>query len=41
MNDLLGAQIDLAFVGLSVALPHIKSGRLKSFGVAAARRSAV
>lgn len=41
MNDLLGAQIDLAFVGLSVALPHIKSGRLKSFGVAAARRSAI
>lgn len=39
MGDLLGEQIEVAFLGLSSALPHLKSGRLKAYGVAAPRRS--
>jgi tripartite-type tricarboxylate transporter receptor subunit TctC len=39
VNELLGAQLDIAFVPLSVALPHLRSGRLHSYGVALAKRS--
>jgi tripartite-type tricarboxylate transporter receptor subunit TctC len=39
VNDLLGAQIDIAFIPLSVALPHLRSGKLYSYGVALPRRS--
>lgn len=39
MNDLIGGQIDVAFLPLSAARPHIESGRLKNYGVAAPRRS--
>ena len=39
VNDLLGGQIDIAFIPLSVALPHLRSGRLHSYGVALPRRS--
>jgi tripartite-type tricarboxylate transporter receptor subunit TctC len=39
VNDLLGGQIDIAFIPLSVALPHLRSGRLHSYGVALPKRS--
>ena len=39
VTDLLGDQIEIAFVPLSVALPHLRSGRLRSFGVALPQRS--
>lgn len=41
LTDLLGGQVSLGFVSLPAALPHIKAGKLKAFGVTAARRSAV
>ncbi len=40
-NDLLAEQVEVAFLGLSSALPHVKSGRLKAYGVAAPKRSGV
>ncbi len=39
VTDLLGDQIEIAFVPLSVALPHLRSGRLRSLGVAMPQRS--
>ena len=39
VSDLLGGQIEMAFVPLSVGLPHVRSGRLQSYGVALPRRS--
>ena len=41
VNDLLASQVEIAFLGLSSALPHVKSGRLRAYGVAAPRRSGV
>lgn len=41
LNDLLANQLEIAFLGLSSAIPHIKSGRLRAYGVAAPKRSAV
>lgn len=41
MTDLLGGQIDLAIAAISTALPHVKSGKLKAFGVTEAKRSRV
>lgn len=41
MTDLLGGQIDLAIAAISTALPHVKSGKLKAFGVTEAKRSPV
>ena len=41
VNDLLGGQVEIAFLGLSSALPHVKSGKLRAYGVAAPKRSAV
>ncbi len=38
-NDILGGQIDLAVFVLSSALPHIKSGKVRAFGVTESRRS--
>ena len=37
--DLLGGQIDLMFPGISPAVPHIKSGKLKALGVTSRTRS--
>ena len=37
--DLLSEQLDIAFVPLSVALQHVRGGRLRSYGVALAQRS--
>ena len=41
MADLMGGQISAQFVGLSVAIPHIKSGRLRALAVTSAKRSSV
>ena len=41
VNDLLGGQIEIAFIPLSVALPHLRSGRLRSYGLAVPQRSAL
>jgi tripartite-type tricarboxylate transporter receptor subunit TctC len=40
VNDVLGGQIELTFVGAPAAMPHIRSGRLKVLAVTSARRSA-
>ena len=40
LTDLLGGQIPLAVLVLSSALPHIKTGKIKVFGVTEARRAA-
>ncbi len=37
---LLGGQVDMLFVELSTALPHIRAGKLRALAVAAERRSA-
>lgn len=39
LNDLLGAQITMMYLDVLTALPHIKSGKLRALGVAAAIRS--
>ena len=39
VTDLLGDQIEIAFVPLSVALPHLRSARLRNLGVALPQRS--
>ncbi len=39
ITAMLGGQIDLAFVVPSVAMPHVKSGRLKVLGVSSSSRS--
>ena len=36
---LLGGQVDMLFVELSTALPHIRAGKLRALAVAAERRS--
>jgi tripartite-type tricarboxylate transporter receptor subunit TctC len=38
--DLLGGQVQLLFEALPIMLPHIRSGKLKAFGVTSAQRSA-
>lgn len=38
-NDLIAGQIQLMFINLLPAGPHIKSGRLRALGVTSARRS--
>ncbi len=41
MADLIGGQISAQFIGLSVALTHIKSGKLRALGVTSAKRASV
>jgi tripartite-type tricarboxylate transporter receptor subunit TctC len=41
LNDLLGGQVSTAFVSLPAALPHVRAGKLKAYGVTAAKRSEV
>ncbi len=36
--DLLGGQVQMAVPGISVALPHVKSGRLRAIAVTSAKR---
>ena len=39
INDLLGGQVDAAFVNLNVILQHIRSGRVRALGLASDNRS--
>ncbi len=39
LNDLLGGQIQLAFVGMPIAIPQIKTNRVRGIAVTTARRS--
>jgi tripartite-type tricarboxylate transporter receptor subunit TctC len=39
LNDLLGKQIDIAFLNIAALLPHIKSGTLRAIGVSTIKRS--
>jgi tripartite-type tricarboxylate transporter receptor subunit TctC len=41
MTDLIGGQVDYYFGGLTTALPHVKSGKLRAIAVTSAARSAV
>jgi len=41
VNDLLGNQLDIAFLPLNVALPQLRGGRLHSYGVALPQRSSL
>jgi tripartite-type tricarboxylate transporter receptor subunit TctC len=41
INDLLGGQVKATIVALSVAYPHLKSGKLVPIAVTAAKRSAL
>ena len=38
-QDLIGGQVMVGFVGTPIALPHLKSGRLRALGVSTAMRS--
>ena len=38
-QDLIGGQVMVGFVGTPIALPHLKSGRLRALGVSTATRS--
>src|SRR5207249_11507416 len=38
-QDLMSGIIKVSFVGTPIAIPHMKSGRLKALGVSAAKRS--
>ncbi len=40
VTDLLGGQVDVGFVDVAVALPHIRSGKLKALAVAGTQRFA-
>ena len=40
MNDLVGGQVTVSFVGVPNALPHLANGKLKALGVSTARRYA-
>lgn len=39
MADLLGGQVDMGYVGLAVALPQLKAGKLRAIAVTTAKRS--
>ena len=39
INDVLGGQVELTFVGAPASMPHIRSGRLKVLAVTSASRS--
>ncbi|HSQ04449.1 MAG TPA: tripartite tricarboxylate transporter substrate binding protein [Burkholderiales bacterium] len=39
MTDLLGGQIDLMFPGITPAVPHVKSGKLKALAVTSRKRA--
>jgi tripartite-type tricarboxylate transporter receptor subunit TctC len=38
VTDLLGGQVDTTFTGVTVLLPHIRSGRLRALAVSSAQR---
>lgn len=39
LNDVLGGQVELTFVGAPASMPHIRSGRLKVLAVTTAKRA--
>jgi len=39
LTDLLGGQVHMSYLGLAVALPHLKSGKLRALAVTTPRRS--
>lgn len=39
VTDVIGGQVPLAILGITPVLPHIKSGKLKAYGVSTAARS--
>src|SRR5215831_11201607 len=41
MTDLIAGQVQVSFIGLAVAIEHIRSGKLRALAVAAATRSDV
>ena len=41
MTDLIAGQVQVSFIGLTVAIEHIKTGKLRALGVTAATRSDV
>lgn len=41
LNDLIGAHVDMYFPGMPAALPLVKSGLVKVYGVSSAKRSAI
>ncbi|MSQ19828.1 MAG: tripartite tricarboxylate transporter substrate binding protein [Betaproteobacteria bacterium] len=41
MADLIGGQVDYYFGGLTTALPHVKTGKLRAIALTSAARSAV
>jgi tripartite-type tricarboxylate transporter receptor subunit TctC len=41
MTDLIAGQVQVSFIGLTVAIEHIRSGKLRALAVAAATRSDV
>ncbi len=40
LTDLLGEHLDFAFAGLSVMLPHIKTGKVRAIAISSAQRNA-
>lgn len=40
VNDVIGGQVELTFVGAPASMPHIRSGRLKVLAVTSAKRAA-
>lgn len=40
-TDLIGGQIQMAFISVTAAAPHIKSGKLRAIGVSTKQRSSV
>lgn len=41
MNDLIGKQIDMGFINISLAKPHIDAGRLRGIAVSTLKRAAI
>ena len=40
VNDVIGGQIEMTFVGAPASMPHIRSGRLRIIAVSTAKRAA-
>ncbi len=41
LNDLIGAHVDMYFTGMPAAMPLVKSGLVKVYGVSSAKRSGI
>jgi len=39
LNDVVGGQVPVMFAGMSGALPHVRSGRIRALAIGGARRS--